>query len=102
MKCHRRYVALNIIYLLSEDAGTYTVKAINRHGEANSQASLQVATRGTMSRVLVIPEQKRYNTERIEESEAYQQSLGRAEEFKSPIKDQLEILEFPLKSKKLE
>ena len=99
----KRYVALNIMHLLSEDAGMYTVKASNRQGEAVSQASIQVSSRGTVTGDLGIPEQQRY-IERIEELEAYQQSLaqrGQPEpieatsppEFKSPIKDQLEIRE---------
>ena len=98
-----RYVALNIMHLRSEDAGMYTVKASNRQGEAVSQASIQVSSRGTVTGDLGIPEQQRY-IERIEELEAYQQSLaqrGQPEpieatsppEFKSPIKDQLEIRE---------
>lgn len=98
-----RYVALNIMHLRAEDAGMYTVKAINRQGEAVSQASIQVASRSTVTGDLGIPEQQRY-IERIEELEAYQQSLaqrGQPEpveatsppEFKSPIKDQLEIRE---------
>ncbi len=91
------------MHLRSEDAGMYTVKAINRQGEAVSQAAIQVASRGTVTGDLGIPEQQRY-IERIEELEAYQLSLaqrGQPEpieatsppEFKSPIKDQLEIRE---------
>jgi titin len=60
-------------------------------------------TRGTVTGDLGIPEQQRY-IERIEELEAYQQQLaqrGQPEpieattppEFKSPIKDQMEIRE---------
>ena len=37
------------MHLRSEDAGMYTVKAINRQGEAVSQAAIQVATRGTVT-----------------------------------------------------
>ena len=91
------------MHLRSEDAGLYTVKAVNRHGEAISQASIGVSSRGTVTGDLGIPEQQRY-IERIEELEAYQLSLsqrGQPEpieattppEFKSPIKDQMEIRE---------
>ena len=55
----KRYVALNIMPLLSEDAGMYTVKASNRQGEAVSQASIQVSSRGTVTGDLGIPEQQR-------------------------------------------
>ena len=91
------------MHLRAEDAGTYTVKAINRMGEAVCQASVQVVTRGTVTGDLGIPEQQRY-IERIEELEAYQLQLAQrgqpepieatsAPEFKSPIKNQLEIRE---------
>jgi len=64
---------------------------------------LKVSSRGTVTGDLGIPEQQRY-IERIEELEAYQLSLSQrgepeqieatsAPEFKSPIKDQLEIRE---------
>lgn len=91
------------MHLRSEDAGIYTVRAVNRHGEALSQATIGVSSRGTVTGDLGIPEQQRY-IERIEELEAYQLSLsqrGQPEpveattppEFKSPIKDQMEIRE---------
>ena len=97
------YVALNIMHLRSEDAGTYTVKAINRMGEAISKGRVEVVSRGTVTGDLGIPEQQRY-IERIEELEAYQQQLAQrgqpepieatsAPEFKSPIKDQLDVRE---------
>ncbi len=98
-----RYVALNITHLRAEDTGLYTVKAINRVGEAVSQARVDVVIRGTVTGDLGIPEQQRY-IERIEELEAYQLQLaqrGQPEpieattppEFKSPIKDQMDIRE---------
>lgn len=36
------YVSLNILHLRAEDAGSYTVRAVNRLGEAVSSASLRV------------------------------------------------------------
>lgn len=36
------YVSLNIMHLRVEDAGSYTVRAVNRMGEAISNASLHV------------------------------------------------------------
>lgn len=36
------YVSLNIMHLRAEDAGSYTVRAVNRLGEAISSASLHV------------------------------------------------------------
>lgn len=36
------YVSLNIMHLRAEDAGSYTVRAVNRLGEAISSASLRV------------------------------------------------------------
>ena len=91
------------MHLRAEDAGAYTVKAINRMGEAVSRGSVEVVSRGTVTGDLGIPEQQRY-IERIEELEAYQLQLsqrGQPEpieatsppEFKSPIKDQLDVRE---------
>lgn len=36
------YVSLNILHLRAEDAGSYTVRAVNRLGEALSSATLRV------------------------------------------------------------
>lgn len=36
------YVSLNIMHLRVEDAGSYTVRAVNRLGEAISSATLRV------------------------------------------------------------
>lgn len=36
------YVSLNIMHLRTEDAGSYTVRAVNRLGEAISSATLRV------------------------------------------------------------
>lgn len=36
------YVALNIMHLRPEDSGTYTVRATNKAGECQCQASIQV------------------------------------------------------------
>lgn len=97
------YVSLNIMHLRAEDAGTYTVRAVNRVGEAISQSSVRVMTRTSVTADLGIPEQQRY-IEKVEELEAYQQQMNAKyiqeqpestspPEFKTPIKDQLSIRE---------
>ncbi|XP_031367951.1 titin isoform X4 [Apis dorsata] len=97
------YVSLNILHLRAEDAGSYTVRAVNRLGEAVSSASLRVFARTSVTTDLGIPEQQRY-IEAAEELEAYQQAMHQKyvqeqpeptspPEFKSPIKDQNSIRE---------
>ncbi|CAG5081160.1 Similar to sls: Titin (Drosophila melanogaster) [Cotesia congregata] len=97
------YVSLNIMHLRAEDAGSYTVRAVNRMGEAISTASLRVFARTSVTADLGIPEQQKY-IEAAEELEAYQlamhQKYVREEpeptsppEFKTPIKDQINIRE---------
>ncbi|XP_031333998.1 titin-like [Photinus pyralis] len=97
------YVSLNIMHLRAEDAGTYTVRAVNRMGEAISNANLQVIVRSTVTSDLGIPEQQRY-IEKVGELEAYQQQQhhkyvqetpesSQPPEFKTPIKDQHGIRE---------
>lgn len=97
------YVSLNILHLRAEDAGSYTVRAVNRMGEAISTSSISIRTRQTVTGDLGIPEQQNY-IEKVEELEAYQQQYNRrnvqevqestvAPEFKSPIKDQLNVRE---------
>ncbi|OXU24124.1 hypothetical protein TSAR_014966 [Trichomalopsis sarcophagae] len=97
------YVSLNIMHLRSEDAGSYTVRALNRSGEAISTASLRVFARTTVTADLGIPEQQRY-IEAAEELEAYQQAAHQKyiqeqpekivpPVFKAPIKDQISIRE---------
>lgn len=97
------YVSLNIMHLRAEDSGTYTVRAVNRIGEAICTASMRVISRSTVTQDLGIPEQQRY-IEQTQQLEAYQkyQSQKFVEEqpecimppvFKSPIKDQLNIRE---------
>lgn len=97
------YVSLNIMHLRAEDAGSYTVRAVNRLGEAISTATIQVAARSTVTSDLGIPEQRRY-IEQTEQLEAYQhqqhqkyyqevpESTQRPE-FKTPIKDQINVKE---------
>lgn len=95
------YVSLNILQLRAEDAGSYTVRAVNRLGEAISTSTIRVISRSTVTADLGIPEQQRY-IEQTEQLEAYQRQQHQkyvhevAEssskpEFKSPIKDQLNI-----------
>ncbi|KAK0090259.1 hypothetical protein PV325_001954 [Microctonus aethiopoides] len=97
------YVSLNIMHLRVEDAGSYTVRAVNRMGEAISNASLHVIARTSVTADLGIPEQQKY-IEAAEELEAYQQAMHQKytreqpesttpPEFKSPIKDQTNIRE---------
>lgn len=97
------YVSLNIMHLRAEDAGTYTVRAVNRMGEALSQSTIKVYSRTSVTGDLGIPEQQRY-IEKVEQLEAYQEQMHRkyteeqpectqAPEFKSPIKDQIGVRE---------
>lgn len=97
------YVSLNIMHLRVEDAGSYTVRAVNRLGEAISTASIRVAARSTVTSDLGIPEQRRY-IEKTEQLEAYQQQQHQKyyqeapestqiPEFKTPIKDQINVKE---------
>ncbi|XP_045531935.1 titin isoform X5 [Pieris brassicae] len=97
------YVSLNIMHLRVEDAGSYTVRAVNKLGEAISTATIRVAARSTVTEDLGIPEQRRY-IEKTEQLEAYQQQQHQRyyqevpestqrPEFKTPIKDQMNIKE---------
>ncbi|XP_046465810.1 titin isoform X2 [Neodiprion pinetum] len=97
------YVSLNIMHLRVEDAGSYTVRAVNRLGEAISTASLHVFARTSVTSDLGIPEQQKY-IEAAEELEAYQQAMHQKytqeqperitpPEFKTPIKDQNSVRE---------
>lgn len=91
------------MHLRAEDAGSYTVRAVNHLGEAISTATVQVFARSTVTGDLGIPEQQRY-IEKVQELEAWRQqdqqkyvvetpeSLA-PPEFKTPIKDQLGIRE---------
>ncbi|XP_033210459.1 titin [Belonocnema kinseyi] len=97
------YVSLNILHLRSEDAGSYTVRAVNRLGEAISSATLRVFARTNVTADLGIPEQQKY-IEAADQLEAYHQAMQQKyvheqpeptspPEFKSPIKDQNNIRE---------
>uniref|UniRef100_A0A1B6CYN2 Ig-like domain-containing protein n=1 Tax=Clastoptera arizonana TaxID=38151 RepID=A0A1B6CYN2_9HEMI len=97
------YVSLNILHLRGEDSGSYTVRAVNRWGEAISTSTLIVIERKSITGDLGIPEQQRY-IDKVEQLEAYQQQQQyktKAEPpestapptFKSPIKDQVNIRE---------
>ena len=97
------YVSLNILHLRAEDSGTYTVRAINRMGEAISTSNLRVKVKSTVTAELGIPEQERYikRVEQLEASQKHQHNKYVQEipesvsppEFKSPIKDQINIRE---------
>lgn len=97
------YVSLNILHLRAEDAGSYTVRAVNRLGEAISTASIAIHTRNNVTADLGIPEQQKY-IESVEDLETYrrqqhsryvqeQPECSQVPEFKNPIKDQLNIRE---------
>lgn len=97
------YVSLNIMHLRAEDAGSYTVRAVNHLGEAISTATIRVFARSTVTGDLGIPEQQKY-IDSVEQLEAYQQQQHQKyvlespestqpPEFKTPIKDQNEIRE---------
>lgn len=97
------YVSLNIMHLRAEDSGSYTVRAVNRLGEAISTSTIKVISRSVVTGDLGIPEQQRY-IEKMEQLEAYQiqqhqkyvqevpESVAHPE-FKTPIKDQLNVRE---------
>lgn len=97
------YVSLNIMHLRAEDSGAYVVRAVNRIGEAISTSNIRVICRETVTEDLGISEQARY-IQQCEQLEAYQQYQNMkfveeqpdsivAPEFKSPIKDQINIRE---------
>lgn len=96
------YVSLNILHLRAEDAGSYTVRAVNRLGEALSTSTVRVISRSTVTADLGIPEQQRY-IESVEQLEAYQQQQHHQRYvhevtesstrpvYKTPLRDQLNI-----------
>uniref|UniRef100_A0A146M532 Titin n=2 Tax=Lygus hesperus TaxID=30085 RepID=A0A146M532_LYGHE len=97
------YVSLNILHLRSEDSGVYTVRAVNRWGEAVSQSSVSVISRNSVTADLGIPEQQRY-IDSVEALEAYTQQshVRQAYEppestsppvFQSQVQDQLNVKE---------
>lgn len=97
------YVSLNILHLRGEDSGEYTVRAVNKMGEAISQSIINVITRSIVTSELGIPEQQRYIAG-VEQLEAYQSQQHQkyveeapestiAPKFKTQIRNQLEIRE---------
>ncbi|XP_055379031.1 titin isoform X2 [Condylostylus longicornis] len=97
------YVSLNIMHLRAEDAGSYTVRAVNKLGEAISTGKIKIFTRSTVTGDLGIPEQVQY-IENVEHLEAQRRSkqqkfVQEAPQctsppvFKVPIKDQVNIQE---------
>lgn len=97
------YVSLNILHLRAEDSGSYTVRAVNRIGEAISTSNIRIICRATVTGDLGISEQQQYieKTEQLEQYKQYQNQKFVEEqpdsymkpEFKSPIKDQINIRE---------
>lgn len=97
------YVSLNILHLRAEDTGTYTVRAVNRAGEAISNSNIRVITRSQVTSDLGIPEQQHY-IEKVEELEKYRSSQQRRltqdvpesvapPQFKTQIQNQTNIHE---------
>uniref|UniRef100_A0A182WJ15 Ig-like domain-containing protein n=1 Tax=Anopheles minimus TaxID=112268 RepID=A0A182WJ15_9DIPT len=97
------YVSLNIMHLRAEDAGTYTVRAVNRIGEAISTSKITVVSKAPVTGDLGISEQRNY-IQKIEELEQYQKYQNmkfyeetpestQRPEFKSPVSDQLNVRE---------
>lgn len=97
------YVSLNIMHLRAEDAGSYTVRAVNHLGEAINTATLRVSVKSSVTADLGTVEQQRH-IHKVEELEAYQQQTHQkytqetpecyqAPEFKTPISDQHGIRE---------
>jgi titin len=91
------------MHLRAEDSGTYTVRAVNRIGEAISTSVIRVISKATVTEDLGISEQARY-IQQCQQLEAYQQYSNMKfveetpesttkPEFKSPIKDQINIRE---------
>lgn len=97
------YVSLNILHLRAEDSGSYTVRAVNRIGEAISTSVIKIIGKETVTEDLGISEQRRH-IQQCQQLEAYQQyqnmkyvedqpDVTTRPEFKSPIKDQINIRE---------
>lgn len=97
------YVSLNIMHLRAEDSGSYTVRAVNRLGEAISTSNIRIICKETVTGDLGISEQQRYiqKCEQLEQYQQYQNMKFVEEqpestvrpEFKNPISDQLNIRE---------
>nr|XP_029725955.1 titin-like isoform X8 [Aedes albopictus] len=97
------YVSLNIMHLRAEDAGTYTVRAVNRIGEAISTSQITIVSKAAVTGDLGIAEQQNYiqSVEQLEQYQKYQNMKFYEEtpestqrpEFKTPISDQLNIRE---------
>merc|ERR1719402_1076416 len=97
------YVSLNISDLRAEDAGTYICRAINKSGEDRSQASFSVKASMSMTASTGLEEQRAYiqKTEQLEQYQASKMTKSemtieqptQAPEFKTNIKDQLEVKE---------
>lgn len=97
------YVSLNIMHLRAEDAGTYTVRAVNRIGEAISTSQITIISKAAVTGELGIAEQQNYiqSVEQLEQYQKYQNMKFYEEtpestqrpEFKTPISDQLNIRE---------
>merc|ERR1719402_158301 len=97
------YVSLNISDLRAEDAGTYICRAINKSGEDRSQASFSVKASMSMTASTGLEEQRAYiqKTEQLEQYQASKMTKSemtieqptQAPEFKTNIKDQLDVKE---------
>ena len=81
--CDFGYVALDIAQLVSEDAGEYTCRVYNKHGEATSFISLNISSKGTLDTSSQRPE----GLEKIKQLESRQHILAQEEmrTFQKPV-----------------
>ena len=97
------YVSLTISDLRAEDSGTYTCRATNKAGEDMTQATVEIRASTTLTASTGLEEQYAYiqKTEQLEQYQAsklskteviYEQPT-QAPEFKTNIKDQVEVKE---------
>jgi hypothetical protein len=98
------YVSLNISGLRADDSGTYTCRATNKAGEDMTQALITVKASTSLTASTGLEEQHAYiqKTEQLEQYQAAKMTRStevvieqpsQAPEFKTTIKDQLEVKE---------
>ena len=97
------YVSLTISGLRGDDSGTYTCRATNKSGEDMTQANVNINASTTLTSSTGLEEQMAY-IQKTEQLEMYQQSKHsksevtyeqptQAPEFKTQLKDQVEVKE---------
>jgi hypothetical protein len=98
------YVSLNISGLRADDSGTYSCRATNKSGEDMTQATITVKASTSLTASTGLEEQHAYiqKTEQLEQYQAAKMTRttemvieqpSQAPEFKTSIKDQLEVKE---------